>query len=65
MLAKKLSVVVISCIVGTLITMGVVELLDTTAAEYGTFYFVMTILGFACAIAIWLDKFFGTGFLPE
>lgn len=65
MLAKRLAVVVISLVLGSLITLGVVELLETTAAEYGTFYFVMTAIAVAAAIAIWLDKYLGTGFLPE
>ncbi len=66
MLAKRLLVIVISLAVGAVVTVGLVRfVLGTTVAEYGTFYFSMTAFFLGAALGIWLDKFFGTEFLPE
>lgn len=66
MLVKRILVIVISLAAGAIITVGLVRVvLDTTVAEYGTFYFSMTAFFLACAIGIWLDKFLDTDFLPE
>ncbi len=66
MLVKRILVIVISLVVGAIVTVGLVTFaLGTTVAEYGTLYFVLTAFFLACALAIWLDKFMGTEFLPE
>lgn len=66
MLVKRILVIVISLVIGAIITVGLVRfVLGTTVAEYGTFYFSMTAFFLACAIGIWLDKFMDTDFLPE
>lgn len=66
MLVKRLLVIVISLVVGAIVTVGLVRfVLETTVAEYGTFYFAMTAFFLGCALGIWLDKFLGTEFLPE
>lgn len=66
MLVKRILVIVISLVVGAIVTVGLVRFaLGTTVAEYGTLYFVLTAFFLACALAIWLDKFMGTDFLPE
>ena len=66
MLIKRLVLVIISLVLGALITTGLVTLvLNTTVGEYGTFYFSMTAFFIACAIGIWLDKFMDTQLLPE
>ena len=66
MLLKRLLLVIISLVLGALITTGIVIfLLNTTVGEYGTFYFSMTAFFIACAIGIWLDKFMDTRLLPE
>lgn len=66
MLVKRILVIVISLVVGSIITVGLVRfVLETSVAEYGTFYFSMTAFFLACAIGIWLDKFLDTNFLPE
>lgn len=66
MLVKRILVIVVSLIVGAIVTVGLVRFaLGTTVAEYGTLYFVLTAFFLGCALAIWLDKFLGTEFLPE
>jgi hypothetical protein len=65
MLLKRIAVIVISLVLGAAITVGLVTLLGTTVAEYGMLYFSLTSFFIAAAIAIWLDKFMGTDFLPE
>ena len=66
MLLKRILLIVISLVLGALITAGIVIfLLGTTLAEYGTLYFVLTAFFFAAALGIWLDKFMETNFLPE
>ena len=66
MLVKRIVLVLISLVLGALITTGIVIfLLNTTVGEYGTFYFSMTAFFIACAIGIWLDKFMDTNLLPE
>jgi len=66
MLLKRLLLVIISLVLGILITTGIVIfVLNTTVGEYGTFYFSMTAFFIACAIGIWLDKFMDTRLLPE
>lgn len=39
--------------------------LNTTYEDYGLRYTVLTILAFATAVAIWLDKFLNTKILPH
>lgn len=39
--------------------------LDTTFADYGMTYTVLTISSFAVALGIWLDKFLKTEILPR
>jgi hypothetical protein len=71
MLLKRLLLVVISLILGTLITTFIVYVpLGTNIEEFwtdltGIPYFLLTSFFFACAIAIWLDKFMATRLLPE
>lgn len=66
MLVKRILVIVLSLLVGAVVTVGLVTfVLETTVAEYGTFYFTMTAFFLGCAVGIWLDKFLDTGFLPE
>lgn len=66
MLMKRILLIVISLVLGALITFGIlVFLLGTTVAEYGMLYFVLTTFFIAAAIGIWLDKFMETQFLPE
>ena len=66
MLLKRILLVVISLVLGALITTAIViYVLNTTVSEYGTFYFSMTAFFIACAIGIWLDKFMDTRLLPE
>jgi len=66
MLLKRIVLIIISLVLGALITTGIVIfVLNTTVGEYGTFYFSMTAFFIACAIGIWLDKFMDTRLLPE
>ena len=66
MLLKRIVLIIISLVLGALITTGIVIfVLSTTVGEYGTFYFTMTAFFIACAIGIWLDKFMDTKLLPE
>lgn len=65
MLVKRLGVMVVSFIIGFLVTWGVVILIGTTIGEYGGIYTFFTSLTIGCAVGIWLDKLAGTGMLPE
>jgi hypothetical protein len=66
MLVKRIMVIVISLVVGAVVTVGILRLLlGTTVAEYGGLYFILTTFFLGCAVGIWLDKFLGTEFLPE
>jgi uncharacterized membrane protein len=63
---KRILVIVISLIVGAIVTVLVLSfILGTTVAEYGMLYFSLTSFFIGAAIGIWLDKFLETGFLPE
>lgn len=66
MLVKRILVIVISLIVGAVVTVGLVRfVMDTTVAEYGALYFILTAFFLGCAVGIWLDKYMGTDLLPE
>lgn len=76
MLIKRLALVVISLVVGFLITWFIVTvdvtigpihlvIAGTTLDQYGMWYTSFTALALACAIGIWLDKFMGTEILPK
>lgn len=65
MLAKRILLVIISLAFGVLATLGIVLLIGTTPAVYGSAYFFFTSLALALALAIWLDKFLGTQILPK
>lgn len=66
MLVKRIMVIVISLVVGAVVTVGILRfILGTTVAEYGTLYFILTTFFLGCALGIWLDKFLETEFLPE
>ena len=65
MLIKRLGVMVVSFIIGFLITWGIIVLIQTTIGEYGGIYTFFTALTIGCAVGIWLDKFAGTEMLPK
>lgn len=65
MLLKRLGIGVVSLLIGFAITTAIVFLIGTTLEEYGVYYTFFTAFSFACAIAIWLDKFMGTEMLPK
>lgn len=65
MLVKRIILAVISIGFGLAVTLGITLLIGTTPAEYGAIYFTFTALALAIALGIWLDKFMGTGLLPE
>jgi hypothetical protein len=68
MLVKRLGLVVISLVVGFLLTWGIVVapfIADTTLEEYGFIYTFFTSLSLSIAVGIWLDKFMGTEILPK
>ena len=76
MLIKRLALVVISFVIGFLITLFVVTvdvtigpihlvIAGTTIEQYGFWYTGFTTLAIACAIGVWLDKFMGTEILPK
>lgn len=66
MVLKRILVIVISLVVGALISAGIIVfLIGTTIAEYGGLYFFLTAFFMGAALAIWLDKFMGTEMLPE
>ena len=65
MLVKRLGVMIVSLVIGFLVTWGIIVLIDTTIGEYGGIYTFFTALTIGCAIGIWLDKFAGTEMLPK
>ncbi len=76
MLIKRLALVVISLVVGFLITWFIVEvdftvgpvhivIAGTKLEQYGIWYTGFTTLVLACALGVWLDKFMGTEILPK
>ncbi len=66
MLVKRLSLFVIALVLGAAITWLVVRfVLGTNVAEYGGLYFGLTTFFFGAFFGVWLDKFMGTGLLPE
>ncbi len=66
MLVKRISVIVISLILGAIVSAGIIVfLIGTTIAEYGGLYFFLTAFFMGAAFGIWLDKFMGTQILPK
>ena len=65
MLVKRLILAIISIAFGVVVTTGITLLIGTTPAEYGTIYFLLTVLALAVALGVWLDKFMGTKLLPK
>ncbi len=65
MVVKRILLVLICAAFGISATFGIVLLIGTTPAVYGTAYFFFTALALAIALGIWLDKFMGTEILPE
>ncbi len=65
MLVKRLGVMIVSFVIGFLVTWGIIVLIDTTIGEYGGIYTFFTALTIGCAVGIWLDKFAGTEMLPK
>ena len=65
MLVKRLGVMLVSFIIGFLVTWGIIILIQTTIGEYGGIYTFFTSLTIGCAVGIWLDKFAGTEMLPK
>jgi hypothetical protein len=73
MLIRRLLLVVISLVIGYILTLLIVIALGTTPAEFWRGpeepvqipYFLLTGFFIACAIAVWLDKFMGTEILPK
>jgi len=73
MLLKRLSLVVISLIIGYAITFLIVVLLGTSVEEFwmgpeepvSIPYFLLVGFFIALAASIWLDKFMGTEILPK
>ncbi len=66
MLAKRIGLIVVSMILGGLLTAAIcVFILGTTVAEFGIYYFSYTTLSLGLAITFILDKFAGTNLLPK
>lgn len=65
MLVKRLSLVVISLVVGFVLTWAIAVGIGTNLEEYGGVYTFFTALSLACALGVWLDKFMDTKILPE
>ena len=66
MLAKRIILIVISLIIGGVLTAAICSfVLGTTVAEFGAFYFIMTSLSIGIALALIADKFAGTELLPR
>lgn len=65
MLVKRAAVVVISAVLGFLLTWGVVVLVGTNLEEYGVTYTFFTALSLACAFGVWLDLLLGAKILPK
>ncbi len=72
---KRISLVVISLVIGIIITEAGVFFMGTTREEYGFVftdltaaglaYYPLTVLFAALGVAIWLDKFMDTKILPH
>jgi uncharacterized membrane protein len=63
---KRIVLIVISLLVGYGATLLIVRfILDTVPSDYGLNYMVLTTVSIAAALAIWLDKFMKTEFLPN
>jgi len=65
MLVKRLILAAVSVAFGTVVTILITTLLNTTPGEYGGVYFIFTALSLAIALAVWLDKFMKTDILPK
>lgn len=75
LLLRRLALVVISLAIGFGITVlevtnnlkiGATQIgLNTTLADFGLDYTILTTLAFAFAFGIWLDKFLKTKILPS
>ncbi|MCZ7668624.1 MAG: hypothetical protein M5U34_16245 [Chloroflexi bacterium] len=65
MLIKRLILALISIAFGVGATFLILFLVGTNFYTYGFGYFFFTSLALACFLGIWLDKFMGTGLLPE
>lgn len=65
MVMKRVAVVVISAVLGFLLTWGTVELVGTNLEEYGVTYTFFTALSLACAVGVWLDLVLGAKILPK
>jgi hypothetical protein len=66
MLAKRIILIVVSMILGGLLTAAIcIFALGTTVAEFGIYYFTYTTFSFGVAITLTLDKFVGTNLLPK
>ncbi len=65
MLIKRLILAVISIIFGIVATFLIMLVIHTDYYTYGFGYTFFTSLSLACFIGIWLDKFMGTGLLPD
>jgi uncharacterized membrane protein len=66
LLIKRIALIVISMIVGAVLTWAIITfLLDTSVAEYGPVYFPLTAFFFGISIALIADRFAGTEFLPK
>lgn len=66
MLARRIILIVLSFLVGGVLTVAICNFaLGTTVAEFGWFYYSMTSLALGIAIALVADKFMGTELLPK
>ena len=65
MLVKRLILIVVSLVIGYVLTVGIVWAIGTNIPEYGGIYTFFTALSLACAAGIWLDKFMETDILPK
>lgn len=66
MLVKRIILLVVSFVIGGLLTAAICNfVLGTTVAEYGIYYFSFTTLSLGIAIALVLDRFVGTELLPK
>lgn len=65
MLIKRLILALISIAFGVVTTLLILWAIGTDYYTYGFGYTFFTSLALACFLGIWLDKFMGTGLLPE
>ena len=68
LLVRRIILIIISLAVGWVGCFAAINfILDTTWADYGTIYIVMTILSIALGTAVWLDheKVLNTKILPH